>query len=46
MILEVDRKPVTSVAELEARIAAGGEALLFLVRRGDSKLFIGVPRAP
>jgi len=44
VILEVDRQPVTSVAELEKHISAGGESLLFLVRRGGSTLFIGIAR--
>ncbi len=44
VILEADRRPVSSVAELESRIAEGGEGLLFLVRRGGSTLFIAVSR--
>ena len=44
VIVEVDRNPVASVAELETRISGGGESLLFLVRRGASTLFIGMSR--
>jgi serine protease Do len=45
VIVEADRKPVSSVAELESRIAQGGDSLLLLVRRGGSTLFIAVTRA-
>jgi len=44
VIVEADRKPVGSVGELESRIAAAGENVLFLVRRGGSTLFIAVSR--
>ncbi len=44
VIVEADRVPVASVAELEARISAGGQGLLFLVRRGASTIFIAVSR--
>ncbi|MBM4337739.1 MAG: PDZ domain-containing protein, partial [Deltaproteobacteria bacterium] len=44
VVLEADRKPVASAAELEARIRGGGERLLLLVRRGGSTLFIAVSR--
>ncbi len=46
VILEADRKPVTSVAELESRIAAGGDSVLLLVRRAGSTLFVAVAREP
>ena len=45
VILEADRKPVASVAELDARIIAGGDSVLFLVRRAGSTLFIAVSRS-
>jgi S1-C subfamily serine protease len=44
VIVEADRAPVASVAELEARISAGGQRLLFLLHRGGSTLFIAVSR--
>ena len=44
VILEADRTPVASVAELESRIAAGGESILLLVRRAGSTVFIAVTR--
>ena len=44
VILEADRKPVASAAELETRIRSAGERLLLLVRRGGSTLFIAVSR--
>ena len=44
VIVEADRKLVRSAAELEKLIAGGGETILFLVRRGDSTLFIPVSR--
>jgi serine protease Do len=44
LINEVDRKPIASTAELEKSIAAGGDSLLFLVRRGDTTLYVAVSR--
>ncbi|MGH7290308.1 MAG: Do family serine endopeptidase, partial [Myxococcota bacterium] len=44
VLVEADRKPVESVAELDRLIAAGGDTLLFLVRRGDSTIFIPLNR--
>ncbi len=44
LVLEVDRKPVESSAALEKQLAAGGDSILFLVRRGDGTLFIAVNR--
>lgn len=44
VIVEADRKPVSSAADLEKRIAAGGDTILLLVRRGDSTLFVAVSR--
>jgi serine protease Do len=44
LVLEVDRKPVENAAGLEKQLAAGGDSILFLVRRGDGTLFIAVNR--
>ena len=44
LVLEVDRKPVDSAEALEKHLAAGGDSILFLVRRGDGTLFIAVNR--
>ena len=44
VILEVDRAKVASVQELEARIAAAGDSVLALVRRGTATLFIAISR--
>jgi serine protease Do len=44
LIVEIDRKPVTSAADLEKRVAAGGDSLLFLVRRGDGTVYVVVNR--
>jgi serine protease Do len=44
VIVEADRKPVKNAAELDKQIAAGGDTILFLVRRGDSTIFIPVSR--
>ncbi len=44
VIVEVDRQRVRSVAEIEERLARAGEAVLFLVRRGESTVFIAISR--
>jgi serine protease Do len=44
VVVEVDREPVRSAAELEARLRAGGESLLLLVRRGDGALYVVLRR--
>jgi serine protease Do len=44
LVVEVDRKPVESAQELEKRVAAGGDSILFLVRRGDGTMFVAVNR--
>jgi serine protease Do len=44
VIVEADRKPVSSVRELESRIAEAGDNVLFLVHRGGSTLFIAVSK--
>jgi len=46
IILQVDRKPVENAADLEAKLEAAGKSALFLVRRGDSALFVAVRRGP
>jgi serine protease Do len=44
LVVEVDRKPVASAAELEKQIGSGGDSLLFLVRRGEATIFVAVNR--
>ncbi|MBI2358740.1 MAG: PDZ domain-containing protein, partial [Deltaproteobacteria bacterium] len=48
VILEVDRKPVKTVAEYRKAVGEAtkrGKGILFLVRRGDSTLFLAL-RSP
>jgi len=42
LLVEVDRKPVANAADAEKRIAAGGESVLLLVRRGDGTIYVVV----
>ena len=42
LLVEVDRKPVADAAEAESRIAAAGESVLLLVRRGDGTIYLVV----
>jgi serine protease Do len=44
VILEIDRKPIRSVDEYKKSIAGirKGKGILFLVRRGDSTLFLAL----
>jgi serine protease Do len=44
LIVEVDRKAVSTAAEVDQRVAAGGESILFLVRRGDGTIYVAVNR--
>ncbi|HXZ85379.1 MAG TPA: Do family serine endopeptidase [Myxococcota bacterium] len=44
LIVEVDRKPVGSAADVDKRIASAGDSVLFLIRRGDATLFVAVNR--
>jgi serine protease Do len=44
LVLEVDRKPVASAADVEKLVSAGGDSILFLVRRGDGTVFVAVSR--
>ena len=44
LIVEVDRKPVGSAADVDKRIAGAGDTVLFLIRRGDATLFVAVNR--
>ena len=46
IIIEVDRKPVESAADLEAKLKAASGSTLLLVRRGDATLFVAVKRVP
>ena len=40
LLVEVDRKPVADAAEAESRLAAAGESVLLLVRRGDGTIYL------
>ncbi|HEY7321002.1 MAG TPA: DegQ family serine endoprotease [Candidatus Binatia bacterium] len=42
IILEIDRKPIRTVADYQKAVAAGGKNLLFLVRRGDANIFLAL----
>jgi serine protease Do len=44
LIVEVDRKPVGSADDVDKRIAAAGDTVLFLVRRSEATLFVAVSR--
>jgi serine protease Do len=44
LVVEVDRKPVASAAELEKQVSSAGDSVLFLVRRGEGTLFVAVNR--
>ncbi len=44
LIVEIDRKPVASAVDVEKRLAAGGDSVLFLVRRGEGTLYVAVNR--
>jgi len=44
LVVEVDRKPVASAAELDKQVAAAGDSVLFLVRRGEGTIFVAVNR--
>jgi serine protease Do len=44
VILEVDRRPITNVADLEERLAAIDKGALLLIRRGDNTLFMAMKR--
>jgi len=45
IVVEVDRKPVKSAAELAKALDASGARALLLVRRGDNALYVAVERA-
>jgi serine protease Do len=44
LIVEINRKGVSTAEEADKRIAAGGDSILFLVKRGDGTLFVAVNR--
>jgi serine protease Do len=44
LIVEVNKKGVSSAEEADKRIAAAGDSVLFLVKRGDGTLFVAVNR--
>ncbi len=44
VLTELDREPIESVADLDARLARAGERALFLIRRGEASLFVAVTR--
>ncbi|MBI3000604.1 MAG: PDZ domain-containing protein, partial [Deltaproteobacteria bacterium] len=49
VILEVDRKPVKTVAEYRKVVGEAskrGKGILFLVRRGESTLFLALKPQP
>lgn len=43
VILEVNRKPVNSPADVDAAVAKSGDTVLFLVERADGQRFVAVP---
>jgi serine protease Do len=44
VILEVDRSPIADVGELRAQLDAADDGALFLIRRGESTIFIPIKR--
>jgi len=44
VIVEVDRRDVGDVSELEKRLAKAGDKVLMLIRRGDATLYVPVKR--
>ena len=44
LVVEADRKAVSSAAELDKQIASAGDSVLFLVRRGEGTIFVAVSR--
>jgi serine protease Do len=44
VISEIDRKPIANTTQVEKALAGGGDSLLFLVRRGESSLYVAVTR--
>jgi len=44
IVVEADRKPVKSAAELERALDASGERALLLVRRGENALYVAIER--
>ncbi|HXV35921.1 MAG TPA: Do family serine endopeptidase [Myxococcota bacterium] len=44
VILEVDRSKIRSVAELRAQLAKADDGALFLIRRGESTVFVPLKR--
>jgi serine protease Do len=44
VIVEVDRKPIANIDELEKLLKAAGDTTVFLVRRGDTTMYLGISR--
>src|SRR5262249_56902476 len=42
LLVEINRKPVASAADAERLLAASGESVLLLVRRGDGTIYLVV----
>jgi hypothetical protein len=44
VILEVDRSAIGDVGDLRTQLDAADEGALFLIRRGDSTIFVPIKR--